>query len=78
MTVLTERAERARTALKAKLHGDPRFGTARECKDLMNRLIEIMGSDDYCRWLSRQSPALDTLPVVEIRAALKGRVEEER
>jgi len=47
-----------------------------ECFELMNELTDKMGVEAYCRWLSRQSPALDTLPVVEIRAKLKGKEEE--
>ena len=77
MPALTDIRERSRADLKARLHGDPRFGVAKECKDLMSRLIEIMGSDDYCLWLSHQSPPLDTLPAIEIRAALAARVVEE-
>ena len=77
MPALTDIRERSRADLKARLHGDPRFGVAKECKDLMSRLIEIMGSDDYCLWLSRQSPALDTLPAVEVRAVLVWKCGEE-
>ena len=47
-----------------------------ECFELMNELTDKMGVEPYARWLSRQSPALDELPVVEIRAKLKGKEEE--
>jgi hypothetical protein len=77
MPALTDIRERSRADLKAKLHGDPRFGVAKECKDLMNELMDKMGVEAYCRWLARQSPPLDTLPAIEIRAALAARVEEE-
>lgn len=57
------------------LHGGTRT-VEDDCFELMERLIARLGVEAYARWLARQSPALDELPGVEIRAKLMARAEE--
>ena len=45
-----------------------------EAVTLMEQLIGIMGTEDYCIWLAQQVPPLDERQTIEIRAALKAKL----
>jgi hypothetical protein len=45
---------------------------------LINRLMAVMGYDDYCHWLAAETPVewLTVTPYAEIRARLSAKLQE--